>query len=49
MVSPVDGPLEEVAAWLDRRTQLVVSVFSKDLDWATRLASLLPVFDVPRC
>ena len=46
MVTPVDGPLEEVAAWLDRRTQLVVSVFSKDLDWATRLASLLPIFNV---
>jgi len=46
MVTPVDGPLEEVAAWLDRRTQLVVSVFSKDLDWATRFASSLPIFNV---
>jgi glyceraldehyde-3-phosphate dehydrogenase (NADP+) len=46
MVTPVNGPLEEVASWVDRRTQLVVSVFSKDLDRATRFASLLPIFNV---
>jgi hypothetical protein len=38
--------MAEIGHWLDRRTQPVVSIFSQDLDWATRLANSLPVFNV---
>lgn len=45
-VSVVSGGFEDVGRWLDRRSQLVASLFSRDLDRATRLANTLPVFNV---
>ena len=44
-VCPVSGKLEEVAEWLDARTQLSASIFTEDLDRATQLAGKLPVFN----
>ncbi|MCB1063421.1 MAG: aldehyde dehydrogenase family protein [Verrucomicrobiae bacterium] len=45
-VCPVKGKLEQVAGWLDSRSQLSVSIFSEDLERATLLANSLPVFNV---
>ncbi|RFC47310.1 MAG: Acyl-CoA reductase [Verrucomicrobia bacterium] len=45
-VTSVPSGMAEIGHWLDRRTQPVVSIFSQDLDWATRLANSLPVFNV---
>jgi acyl-CoA reductase-like NAD-dependent aldehyde dehydrogenase len=38
--------MESAGEWLHRRTHLVASVHTRDLDRATRLASALPVFNV---
>jgi len=45
-VSRVEGGLERIAPWLDRRSQPAVSLFSQDLERAADLGRGLPVFNV---
>jgi acyl-CoA reductase-like NAD-dependent aldehyde dehydrogenase len=45
-VSKVAGELNQISEWLDPHTQLSVSIFSKDIEATTQLASSLPVFNV---
>ncbi len=45
-VSRIASGLDQVAEWLDPRSQLSVSIFSGDLDRAATLAGSLPVFNV---
>lgn len=45
-VTSVSGALRQVAGWLDPRTQLAASIFSENLDRATQIASLLPVYNI---
>jgi glyceraldehyde-3-phosphate dehydrogenase (NADP+) len=46
LCTSIQGPIEDMAEWLDRRSHLVASLFTKDLDRAARIASDLPVFNV---
>lgn len=45
-VTRLASGLDQVAEWLDPRTQMSVSIFSEDLDAAAALAGSLPVFNV---
>lgn len=45
-VSTISGDLGQIGVWLDPRTQIVVSLFTRDLDLATVIASQLPVYNV---
>lgn len=45
-VSRITGDWSQAAHWLDARTQIVASIFSRDIDRATQLAKELPVYNV---
>jgi len=45
-VSKIQGDWLQAANWLDARTQIVASIFSRDIDRATQLAKELPVYNV---
>jgi len=46
LTTAIEGLMESTGEWLHRRTHLVASVYTRDLDRATRLAGELPVFNV---
>lgn len=45
-ITRIEGDLEQIRPWLDRRTQPALAIFTKDLERASLLASKMPVFNV---